>query len=69
MCFNKECTDYRKSIKREQSESDFEILLKDLRPSRELLLLAFDMFRDLWDNRLALQKESGKVTAKGTIAD
>lgn len=48
MCFTKGCTEYRKSIRRDKLERDFEALLKDLKPAANLFTMAFEMFRDLW---------------------
>lgn len=64
LCFNKACPDYRKSIKREQLESDFEILLKDLVPNKELLVMAFEMFRELWEHQNASAKNRAKTMQK-----
>ncbi len=60
MCFKKGCTEYRKSIRRDQIESDFEELLTELRPRRSLLDVTLAMFRSAWDYRM----NSGKTQAK-----
>ena len=54
LCDTKGCESYRKSIRRDQLEGDFEELLKEMRPSANLFALAFATFRDLWNDRLAL---------------
>ena len=56
MCFNKDCADYRKSIKRETLEGAFENLLRELRPTEELFTLARAMFEELWNHRLDFQR-------------
>ena len=53
LCQTKGCCSYGKSIKRDVMESEFERLLASLRPSPELYELAIEMFRDLWDARVA----------------
>lgn len=53
MCFSRGCPDYRKSIRREKLEGEFEALLGELRPSPKLFALAQEAFRELWENRLA----------------
>ncbi|WP_166417433.1 hypothetical protein [Cochlodiniinecator piscidefendens] len=52
MCDTKGCIEYRKSFRKEKLEGEFELLLKDMRPSANLFSMAFDMFRDLWQARL-----------------
>lgn len=52
LCDTQGCASYRKSIRREVIEGEFEQLLETLQPTRELFGLAFAMFRDLWDDRL-----------------
>ena len=53
LCDSKVCASYRKSIKRDRIEGDFEALLRRMQPAANLFALAFEMFRDLWDQRLA----------------
>ncbi len=57
-CYNKQCASYRKSIRKEKIEGEFETLLKDLRPTPSLFELARAMFTDLWDMRLRLLKNN-----------
>ncbi|MFG5384189.1 recombinase family protein [Yoonia sp. R2-816] len=47
LCKTKGCDSYRKSIKRDQIEGDFEGLLQALEPSKGLFQLAKAMFRDI----------------------
>lgn len=53
LCDTKGCADYRKSVRREKIEGEFEALLLDMKPAEGLFNLAFDMFRDLWDAKAA----------------
>ena len=52
LCASKGCTSYRKSIKREELEGEFENLLQRLEPSENLFGLVKAMFKDAWDLRL-----------------
>ncbi len=52
LCDTKGCAVYRKSVRKEKIEAEFEALLMQLRPSEELYDLAMKMFKALWDNRL-----------------
>ena len=52
-CFNKECVSCRKSIRRDEIESDFEALVRSLAPSGDLIALARKMFREIWDHQTA----------------
>lgn len=52
MCFKKGCGSYRKSIKRETIEGEFETLLRHLQPTKGLYNLARAMFKDLWEHRM-----------------
>lgn len=60
LCFTKGCVDYRKSIRREKVENEFEDLLQSLRPTEGLFNLAKAMFGDLW-------KERGEQIDKETV--
>lgn len=51
MCFARECTEYRKSIRRDQIEGEFEALLGQLTPSPKLIEIAKAMFADAWGQR------------------
>ena len=53
LCSTKGCPDYRKSIRREVIEKEFEALLQTLQPSKGLFDLAHEMFRELWNLRLS----------------
>ncbi|MCB1451414.1 MAG: recombinase family protein, partial [Nitratireductor sp.] len=57
MCFNKACGEYRKSIRRDQIEGDFEALLDELSPSANLFALVKSLFKHGWDQRLAQAKD------------
>ena len=60
LCPTKGCPSYRKSIKRDELEGEFEGLLQGLQPSQRLFALLKAMFRDAWDARLAQAAEASK---------
>ena len=53
LCDTKGCVSYRKSVRREKVEGEFEILLKALQPTRELFAMSLVMFQEIWDRRFA----------------
>ena len=53
LCHSKGCTSYRKSIRRDVLEDEFEELLHGLRPTEKLFDSAIAMFRDNWTQRQA----------------
>lgn len=57
VCHTKGCPSYGKSVRREVMEDGFKLLLKRLRPSHELFLIASDMIQRLWDTHRASVKE------------
>ncbi len=63
-CFRKGCERYRKSIKREKIEADFEALLSDLTPTRKLVQIVAMMFKDAWSQRAAQAKAIGESYAR-----
>ena len=60
LCPTKGCPSYRKSIKREVLEGEFEEVLQGLQPTEGLFALVKAMFRDAWDMRLAQASEVAK---------
>lgn len=60
LCPTKGCPSYRKSIKREVLEGEFEDVLQSLQPTECLFALVKAMFRDAWDMRLAQASEVAK---------
>ena len=52
-CFQKGCSEARKSIRRDVLEGEFVALLKELQPSKQLLTCANDMFEALWNAQTA----------------
>ena len=64
MCFKKGCDSYRKSIRRDVLEGEFETLLKALQPTQGLVALAGQMFKDLWDHRLKSQQARQQALKK-----
>ena len=67
LCAAKECESYRKSIRRDELEGEFEGLLQTLQPSESLFKLAKAMFKDVWDMRLAQAAGMAK-TIKTNVA-
>ena len=59
-CFERGCISKGKSIRKERLEADFAELLRDMRPTKELLHLAHAFFRDLWEARTRSTRERGK---------
>ncbi len=53
LCHTKGCDSYRKSIPKDRIENDFEALLGTLVPTKGLLAVAKEIFRDAWSQRLA----------------
>ncbi|MBU2961585.1 recombinase zinc beta ribbon domain-containing protein [Citreicella sp. C3M06] len=64
LCKTKGCESYRKSIRRDTLEDDFEELLKSLESSKNLFKLARVMFKDAWNMRLAQAQGVGKELRK-----
>ncbi|WP_299790810.1 recombinase family protein [uncultured Marivita sp.] len=58
LCPTKGCPSYRKSIKRDVLEGEFEDVLRSLQPTEGLFALVKAMFRDAWDMRLAQASEA-----------
>ncbi|WP_306120923.1 MULTISPECIES: recombinase family protein [unclassified Roseitalea] len=67
LCANKGCESYRKSIKRDAIEAEFEAVLQSLEPSEGLFQLVRAMFKDAWDMRLGQAREATK-TLKSNVA-
>jgi len=67
MCFDKSCQSYRKSIRRDVIEGEFETLLKQMRPSANLFRMVKDMFRQSWDYRLAQTQEIAKTLRRDML--
>ena len=53
LCDTKGCVSYRKSVRKEKIEGEFEVLLKMLKPTRELFTMSLVMFQEIWDSRFA----------------
>ena len=58
LCHNKGCASYRKSIRRDQMEGEFEKVLRAMQPGDTLMGMATAMFKDAWSQRLAQAKQS-----------
>ncbi len=68
LCDTKHCPDYRKSIRKEVIEGEFEEVLKQLTPSEQLFALALDTFKDSWEDKLKF-KNQAKSDIKRQIAE
>ena len=66
LCPTKGCESYRKSIKRDELENEFEGVLQSLEPAEGLFKLVRAMFRDAWDMRLQ-QAQDASTVAKAEI--
>jgi site-specific DNA recombinase len=53
------CSQYGKSIRKEKLEGDFEVLLSEMKPSKEMFFLAADIFTDLWN----IKRDTAKLEA------
>ena len=67
LCHKKGCASYRKSIRRDQIEGDFETLLQALQPTKQLFDIAGKMFKDLWEfqtlsNAERIKRLRGQIT-------
>ncbi len=47
-CFNRDCSEYRKSIRKDQLEKDFDHLIARLRPDPKVYILARDLLKEAW---------------------
>ena len=45
------CSQYGKSIRRDKLEGEFEMLLSEMKPSKDMFFLAAEIFTDLWNTR------------------
>ncbi len=59
-CFNKQCSQHRKSIRKERLEKDFEHLLARLKPNPDVFAMMHNMLKDAWDEREANAKDKAK---------
>jgi DNA invertase Pin-like site-specific DNA recombinase len=66
LCDTPGCLFHRKSVRKEVIEGEFEKLLLELKPSEGLFHLAFEMFRDQWDARIAASR-AGADTLEAEI--
>lgn len=58
LCDTKGCPEYRKSIRKELIEGEFEDVLTALKPAPGMVALAKSMFRDMWDQLHGVQTAS-----------
>ena len=67
LCQTRTCPSYRKSIRRDDIEGEFEELLRELQPTDGLFRLAGAMFRDAWDQRRAQSIHAVKSLQQGIV--
>ncbi|NWH08517.1 MAG: recombinase family protein [Alphaproteobacteria bacterium] len=65
LCPTKGCASYRKSIRRDVLEGDFEKLLERIEPSARLFDLVRAMFKDAWNMKLAQATQAAKGLQAG----
>ena len=64
LCFQRGCPSYRKSVRKEKLEKEFETLLRSLQPTEQLFEVASMMFEDIWNHHLASGQERVKDMRK-----
>ena len=64
VCQTRGCELKGKSIRKEKMESEFEAILKSMRPSTELFALSSEIFKDLWD-----QKQKSRTLSKKSLEE
>lgn len=67
LCQTKGCVPRGKPVRRDLLESHFHTMLRSLRPTPELFELASEMFRDLWNARMA-SEQSDANHMRGEVA-
>ncbi len=67
MCFTKTCDSYRKSIKRDALEGEFETLLKQMKPSGTLFNYLRIIFKREWELRLASLNDLKKTLRRDIL--
>lgn len=61
LCHTKGCSEYGKSIRRDQLEGDFEALLKTIQPTKPYTELITAMFKDAWDIQMEKAKDAANT--------
>lgn len=56
LCYNKECSSYRKSIPRDRMEGEFEAILQSMQPTENLIAISKTMFKHAWSQRVSQTK-------------
>ncbi len=68
LCQTKGCSEYKKSVRKEKLETEFEILLKSLCPSEDMFKIAVEALKDHWrEGEKNLGQES--MLAKKELAE
>jgi site-specific DNA recombinase len=58
---------YGKSIRKEKLEGDFEKLLRDMKPSKELFFVAAEIFTDIWNEKRNTAKQKAEHIRRDII--
>jgi site-specific DNA recombinase len=66
-CYNKSCSDYAKSIRRDQMEGEFETIVRSLQPTPVVFEIVASMFRDAWDQRMQQTKDGLKLVRQEVL--
>lgn len=70
-CFNKACNLYRKSIRKDVIEGEFETLIQSMRPHASLMSTVSAMFRTIWNAQMSgfeAKRNEQKQALKGIAA-
>ena len=68
LCDTKGCPSYRKSVRREKIEGEFEAILKALQPARRLMTCVNAMVRAAWSEREVQAKQSATASKRDLTA-
>ncbi len=60
-CQQKPCSEYKKSIRREKLETDFEHLLARLSPKPQVFMMAREMLKEAWDELQNAGQDQGRA--------
>jgi len=67
LCFTKDCVSYRKSIRRDKLEGEFEAMLMQLQPSENLFKITKAMFKHAWGDQLSNAANIVKAARSGIV--
>ncbi len=67
LCFNKGCESYRKSIRRDAVEGEFETILKRMQPTETLFNYVRVIFKGEWNKRLSQMQDIKKALRRDIL--